>query len=180
MELRKSQHIHPAEGPWNTSIKLLQQLYHRFSVKRKESLDMWLHVCIHNIHLCTHMLYTLYTYRRYKHMYIQSVIQAYINLYTHNANGTPGLETRKYTLVGGTHEQAQGPVYKRPIPLHRDEGLALQIYIKVRTTSKSHNLQRIELEQGRTWHLPCLLRPFQALKSTTLVSKGESEDASFQ
>lgn len=67
----------------------------------------------------------MYTYTHYIHCTYREDIntctfsQSYkpINLYTHDAaEGTPGLDMHKCAPAGGTREDVQNPVYKRPKP----------------------------------------------------------------
>lgn len=131
---------------------------------------MWLRVCIQNIHLCTHMLYTLYIQRGYKHMYIQSVIQAYKSVHSTPVQG-PGLDTHKCPLGGGTGEEARDPVYKRLRPLCCEERLTLQTDIKVKTFSESHSQWGREVGPWRMWvaALPCWA--FPGWEGSSLQSK---------
>lgn len=160
-----------------TSIYCRNSINHRFSVKQKESLDTWLHVCIHNIYIFVHIRYIHCTYREGINTCTFSQSHKPINLYTHKAaEGTPGLNTQKCLLVGGTGEEAQDSVYKRLIPLGHDEGLALQIYIKVKTFSKSRTTYgEWKWDSEGCECMLCFLRPFQALKGTILQNKGEHQ-----
>lgn len=132
---------------------------------------MWLCVCIHNIHLCTQG-YIHCTDREGINTCTFSQSYKPRNLYTHNASeGTPGLDTQKCLLVGGTGEEAQDPVYKRLRPLSYEERLTLQTDIKVKTFSESHNQWRREVGPWRMWVavLPCWA--FPGLEGSSLQGK---------
>lgn len=93
---------------------------------------------VYIIYIYVHICYIHCTYREGINTCTFSQSYKPINLYTHNvAEGTPGLDTRKCPLAGGTGEEAQDPVYKRLRPLCCDERLTLQICIRVKTFSKS-------------------------------------------
>lgn len=51
------QHTFPVEGPQHIPILVSNASIN--SWQHKKSLDTWLHVCIHNIHVCTPIIYTV-------------------------------------------------------------------------------------------------------------------------
>lgn len=79
----------------------------------------------------TYYIYTLYIYRRYKHMYIHLVIQV-CNLYTHHVlRGAQ--ESTVVPRWWEAHGEGQSPVVLEI----QAYSLQLQIHIKVKTFSKS-------------------------------------------
>lgn len=105
----------------------------------------------------TYTLYTLYIQRRYKHMYIHSVIQAYKSVHAmccrelragHTCVHAAGRHTGRSRALC-TETQTHSPW--------------LQIHIKVKTFSEPHNLGNGSGTE--VWGLLCyLLRSFQDLK----------------
>lgn len=137
---------------------------------------------VYIIYIYVHICYIHCTYREGINTCTFSQSYKPINLYTHNvAEGTPGLDTQKCPLAGGTGEEAQDPVYKRLRPLCCDERLTLQICIRVKTFSKSRTTSGEGKWDtgGRGW-MPSPVGPSWVRRAAaSKVKMRASEDATF-
>lgn len=134
---------------------------------------------VYRIYIYVHICYIHCTYREGINTCTFSQSYKPINLYTHNASeGTPGLDTQKCPLGGGTGEEARDPVYKRLRPLCCEERLTLQIDIKVKTFSKSRTIGgEGKWDPGGCGWLPCLVGPSQVGRAAaSRVKTCTSED----